>query len=312
VTDLITGAAGFIGSHLAARLLDDGREVVGVDCFTDYYDPARKRRNVAPLQDRPGFRLVEADLATDDLAGVVNGVERVYHLAAQPGVRGSWGDGFATYIRQNIAATQRLLEALRGTGSRVVYASSSSIYGEAEGAKTTEDTLPRPVSPYGVTKLSGEQLVMAYVRAAGLDARAVRYFTVYGPRQRPDMAFSRFIAAAQRGDPVDVYGDGNQTRDFTFVADAVEATMLAGTVDDPAERIFNVGGGSTTSVREVLELLGTILGRPVEVRRQPEQPGDVRHTGADLERTRRVLGWRPRVAIADGLAAQVDATRPTS
>ena len=308
MTDLVTGAAGFIGSHLSARLLEQGRDVVGVDCFTDYYDPARKRANIAPLLDRPGFRLVELDLAADALEDVVRGVERVFHLAAQPGVRGSWGAGFATYIRQNIAATQRLLEALRGTGARIFYASSSSVYGEAEGARTSEETLPRPVSPYGVTKLTGEQLVLAYVRAAGFDARAVRYFTVYGPRQRPDMAFSRFIDAGRRDVPVDVYGDGNQTRDFTFVADAVEATILAGTVDDPGERVFNVGGGSTTSVNEVLEHLGSILGRPLEVRRLPEQPGDVRHTGADLERTRRVLGWTPRVAIQDGLAAQVDAT----
>ena len=307
MTDLVTGAAGFIGSHLSARLLEVGREVVGVDCFTDYYDPARKRTNVASLLAHSRFRLIETDLAIDPLEQVVAGAERVFHLAAQPGVRGSWGAGFATYVRQNVTATQRLLEALRGTDARIVYASSSSVYGEAEGARTSEETLPRPVSPYGVTKLTGEQLVLAYVRAAGFDARAVRYFTVYGPRQRPDMAFARFIEAARRGDPVDVYGDGNQTRDFTFVADAVEATILAGSVDDPGQRVFNVGGGSTTSVRGVIEMLGEILGHGLETRRLPEQPGDVRHTGADLERTRRELGWQPRIAIRDGLAAQVDA-----
>jgi UDP-glucose 4-epimerase len=307
VTYVVTGAAGFIGSHLSERLLADGRDVIGVDCFTDYYDPARKRGNVERILDHPRFRLVEADLAVDPLDDLVAGASRVYHLAAQPGVRGSWGAGFAAYIRQNITATQRLLEALRGSDARVVYASSSSVYGEAEGARTSEDTLPRPVSPYGVTKLSGEQLVMAYVRAAGLDARAVRYFTVYGPRQRPDMAFSRFINAARLGQPVEVYGDGGQTRDFTFVSDAVEATMLAGTVDDPRDRIFNVGGGSTTSVREVLDLLRGIVGRSVAVRELAAQPGDVRHTGADLSRTRRVLGWQPQVTLRDGLRAQVDA-----
>ncbi len=307
MTDVVTGVAGFIGSHLATRLLAEGRDVVGVDCFTDYYDPARKRANVGPLLGHANFRLAEVDLAVDTIDEIVAGASCVYHLAAQPGVRGSWGAGFGAYIRQNIGATQTLLEAMRGTGARIVYASSSSIYGEAEREKTTEDTLPRPISPYGVTKMSAEHLVLAYHRSAGLDARAVRYFTVYGPRQRPDMAFSKFIAAARRGDAVDVYGDGTQTRDFTFVADAVDATMRAGSVDDPGERVFNVGGGSKTSVREVLDMLGEMLGGPVAVRSLPPQPGDVHHTGADLERTRRVLGWNPSVAIRDGLQAQVDA-----
>ena len=307
MTDIVTGVAGFIGSHLATRLLAEGHDVVGVDCFTDYYDPAVKRANIAGLLDHPRFRLAEHDLATEPLDDLVTGAACVFHLAAQPGVRGSWGDGFATYVRQNVIATQRLLEAMGGAGTRLVYASSSSIYGEAEQAQTAEDCLPRPVSPYGVTKLSAEQLVMAYHRTGGVDARCVRYFTVYGPRQRPDMAFSRFIRAARRDEPVDVYGDGSQTRDFTFVSDAVDATLRAGLVDDPGEAIFNVGGGSTISVRAVLDLLGEILGRPVAVRTLPPQAGDVRHTGADLDRARRVLGWQPTVALADGLRAQVDA-----
>jgi UDP-glucuronate 4-epimerase len=307
MSDVVTGVAGFIGSRLAARLLADGNEVIGIDCFTDYYDPARKRANVATLLDQPGFRLVELDLAEADVGDLVAGAACVFHLAAQPGVRGSWGPGFGPYVRNNIVATQRLLEAMRGSGARIAFASSSSIYGEAEGALTAEDTTPRPVSPYGVTKLSSEQLVMAYRRAAGLDARCVRYFTVYGPGQRPDMAFSRFIAAARRGEAVDLYGDGEQTRDFTFVADAVDATIRAGRVDDPGEAIFNVGGGSNASVRDVLSILGGILGQTVKVRKLPPQPGDVRHTGADLTRARRVLDWRPTVSLEDGLRAQVEA-----
>ena len=283
MTDVVTGVAGFIGSHLASRLLAEGHDVVGIDCFTDYYDPGRKRANVAPLLGHPRFRLAELDLALDPLEEVVSGAACVYHLAAQPGVRGSWGSGFATYVRQNILATQRLLEAVGGEGRRLVYASSSSIYGEAEQALTAEDCLPRPVSPYGVTKLSAEQLVLAYDRTMGLDARCVRYFTVYGPRQRPDMAFSRFIRAARLGEPVEVYGDGSQTRDFTFVTDAVDATVRAGTVDDAGERVFNVGGGSTTSVREVLDILGELLRA---TGRDPQPPAAVRRCPAHRSRPR--------------------------
>jgi nucleoside-diphosphate-sugar epimerase len=209
-------------------------------------------------------------------------------------------------VRNNIVATQRLLEAMRGSHARIVFASSSSIYGETEGV-TPEDFIPRPVSPYGVTKLCSEQLVMAYRRAAGLDARCVRYFTVYGPGQRPDMAFSRFITAAKGDHPIDLYGDGGQTRDFTYVADAVDATIRAGLVDEPGEAIFNVGGGSNASVRDVLSILEGIFGQPVKVRQLPPQAGDVRHTGADLARARRILDWRPTVSLEDGLRAQVEA-----
>jgi UDP-glucose 4-epimerase len=307
VTDVVTGAAGFIGAHLASRLLADGHDVIGIDCFTDYYDPARKRSNVEKLLVHPRFRLVELDLAEEDVREHVSGAACVYHLAAQPGVRGSWGPGFAPYVRNNIVATQRLLETIRDSGARIVFASSSSVYGEAEEGLTTEDRIPRPVSPYGVTKLCSEQLVMAYRRAAGIDARCVRYFTVYGPRQRPDMAFSRFVEAARRGVAVDLYGDGEQTRDFTYVADAVDATIRAGLVDEPGEAIFNVGGGSTASVRGVLSILERIFGQPMKVREMPPQAGDVRHTGADLARARRVLDWRPTVSLEDGLRAQVEA-----
>jgi nucleoside-diphosphate-sugar epimerase len=304
---VVTGAAGFIGSHLTRRLLDEGAEVIGVDILTPYYDPALKRRNLALLTPDPGFRWHPVDLSADELAPVVEGASVVYHLAGQPGVRNSWGVDFSAYVRHNITATQRLAEALRGSSTRLVVASSSSVYGDAPTYPTSEEMLPRPISPYGVTKLSAEQLVMAYRRSVGLDARAVRYFTVYGPRQRPDMAFTRFIAAARRGEPITVYGDGQQIRDFTYVADAVDATIRAGGVDDPQEAVFNVGGGSQVTVAAVLDLLGDILGAPVRIERLPPQAGDVRQTGADLSRSARVLGWRPRVPFADGLRAQVEA-----
>lgn len=308
MSDVVTGVAGFIGSHLAESLLARGHEVVGVDCLTDYYDVEAKRSNLAALLPNARFRFHQLDLAHSDAAASLEGATCVYHLAGQPGVRGSWGDGFAAYARNNIVATQRLLEAMRESAFRIVFASSSSVYGDAERYPTAEDEVPHPTSPYGATKLCAEQLVMAYHRSAGFDSRCVRYFTVYGPRQRPDMAFSRFIAAARRGEPIEVYGDGQQVRDFTYISDAVEATIRAGSVDDPGERIFNVGGGSQVSVRSVVGLLGEILGRPVETRELPAQPGDVRETGADLRRTAAVLGWHPTVSLEQGLRDQVSAS----
>ena len=312
MTVLVTGAAGFIGSHLAERLLAAGNDVVGLDCLTDYYDTSLKRANLGLLAGHPRFRFERRDLVRDDLRSVVSEASCVYHLAGQPGVRGSWGDSFGGYVENNITATQRLLEAMRGSTARLVFASSSSVYGDAERYPTPEDAQPQPISPYGVTKLCAEQLVMAYRRSTGLDARCVRYFTVYGPRQRPDMAFSRFIRAAGRGEAIEVYGDGNQVRDFTFVADAVEATLRAAAVDDPGEAIFNVGGGSRVTVRRVLEILGGILGQTIRTRTQPPQPGDARETGADLQRAAAILGWHPTVSLTDGLRAQVTAAAPAA
>jgi nucleoside-diphosphate-sugar epimerase len=305
---VVTGVAGFIGSHLATRLLAQAEDVIGLDCMTDYYDISLKRANLDGLLGHPRFRFEDLDLAQDELPAHLGDATCVYHLAAQPGVRKSWGGAFGTYVRNNIIATQRLLEAMRESGARMVFASSSSVYGDAERYPTPEDSTPQPISPYGVTKLCSEQLVMAYRRSAGLDARCVRYFTVYGPRQRPDMAFARFIAAARTGDAVEVYGDGQQVRDFTFVGDAVAATIQAGTVTDPGEAIFNVGGGSRVTVREVLANLAEILGRRIDIRELPAQPGDVRETGADLRRAAAILGWRPEVSLDEGLRAQVAAT----
>ena len=305
---LVTGVAGFVGSHLAARLLKDGEEVIGVDCLTDYYDTRLKRSNLAGLSEYGRFRFELVDLAAADLSLITADVSCVFHLAGQPGVRGSWGTAFSSYVRNNIIATQRLLEAIRDHPVRVVFASSSSVYGDAEEFPTPEDCLPKPTSPYGVTKLCSEQLVMAYRRSAGIDARCVRYFTVYGPGQRPDMAFSRFIAAARRGEAVEVFGDGRQVRDFTYVDDAVEATIRAASIDEAGEAIFNVGGGSTVSVSGVLATLGEILGEPIGIRHLPAQAGDVRATSADLSRIERLLGWRPAISLRDGLEAQVAAS----
>jgi UDP-glucose 4-epimerase len=302
---VVTGAAGFIGSHLSEALVARGHDVVGVDALTDYYDPAIKRRNVRALLAGRHFRLLELDLAADPLDALPARPRYVFHLAAQPGVRASWGREFATYTSHNVLATQRLLEHVKDQGSeRVVVASSSSVYGDAERLPTSEADLPRPYSPYGVTKLAAEHLALLYARNFGVPAVAMRYFTVYGPRQRPDMAFHRFIRALLAGAPIGVHGDGGQTRDFTFVGDAVAANLAA------AERgvngtAYNVGGGSRVSVNDVLERLGRIAGRTPVVEHGPAQAGDPRDTGADIARARRDLGWEPRTSLDEGLARQL-------
>jgi UDP-glucose 4-epimerase len=304
---LITGVAGFIGSHLAETLLSKGKKVVGIDAFTEYYDPDRKRANVAPLLAQPGFRLVEEDLATCDLGSALEGCDVVFHQAGQPGVRGSWGDDFRLYLERNLLATQRLLEALRAHPvQKLVFASSSSVYGDAERYPTAETDLPRPISPYGVTKLAGEHLCLAYATGYGVPLVALRYFTVYGPRQRPDMAFSRFIRAVLAGDEITVYGDGQQTRDFTYVSDIVDANIAAAGSELRSE-VVNIGGGSRVTVLEVLDLIGAIAGKEPRIRFIETQRGDVRHTGADLSRARALLGYEPRVPLPEGLRRQVEA-----
>jgi UDP-glucuronate 4-epimerase len=302
---LVTGCAGFVGSHLTEALLADGHEVLGVDCFTDNYDVADKRANLVRARAFDGFRLVTADLAAAPIEPLLAGCDVVYHLAAEPGVRASWGTRFDRYVHNNVAATQRLLEACAAEpGRRIVYASSSSVYGDAARLPTREDFTPQPLSPYGVTKLAGEQLCRLYHAEQGVDAVALRYFSVYGPRQRPDMAFRRFCAAAVGGRPIELFGDGRQTRDFTFVADVVAATRAAGATGGIGGGVYNVGGGARVSVNRTLELLAAIAGRPLDVRRRRREDGDVLHTGADIARARADLGFAPATGIAEGLAAE--------
>ncbi|MGH7730175.1 MAG: NAD-dependent epimerase/dehydratase family protein [Candidatus Eiseniibacteriota bacterium] len=299
----MTGAAGFVGSHLVERLLAEGAAVTGVDCFTDYYDPALKRANLAAALADPRFRLLELDLGADDL-GVLPAVQVVFHQSAQAGVRASWGANFAAYVHHNVIATQRLLERYRGAPlDRFVYASSSSVYGEAERYPTDEALLPRPHSPYGVTKLAGEHLVQVYARNFGVPSVALRYFTVYGPRQRPDMAFHRFCRAMLAGEPITVYGDGRQSRDFTFVADAVEGNMRAWRHATP-QGVYNVGGGSQVEVLEAIRILEETLGVKATLRFEPRQPGDPLRTCADASRIRADLGFTPAVEIRQGLGAE--------
>jgi UDP-glucuronate 4-epimerase len=303
---VVTGVAGFIGSHLAEALVDRGHEVVGIDCFTPAYSPAEKRRNLESLRPNPAFRLVEGDLVSLALDAWLEGASVVFHQAAQPGVRSSWGRDFAVYMHHNVLATQCLLEACARTGvPRLVVASSSSVYGDAPDYPTTEESITRPVSPYGVTKLASEHLCLAYARpgVSDLSVATLRYFTVYGPRQRPDMAFRRFLTAAYSGEAITVYGDGEQTRDFTHVDDAVRANLAAMTAPINAEAI-NVGGGRRVTINQMLDLIGRCTGRRLRIERAAAQVGDARHTGADGTRAEALLGYRPEVAIEDGLADQ--------
>jgi nucleoside-diphosphate-sugar epimerase len=314
---LVTGCAGFIGSHLSERLIALGHEVVGVDCFSDYYLVEQKWANLRLLQRSPRFSLHELDLATADLRTVVEGIDLIYHQAGQPGVRASWGSQFDGYLQNNVLATQRLLEAVKDQPLRkFVYASSSSIYGDAESFPTTEAALPKPMSPYGATKLAAEHLTSLYYRNYGVPTIALRYFTVYGPRQRPDMAFHKFIRRALEDRPIEIYGDGNQTRDFTFVSDAVAANVAAGQAE-AAGVSMNVGGGSQVSVNDVVGILEELLERPVRRTYLATERGDVRHTSADTSLAASLLGYKPAVDLREGLAAELswiqgDPTKRTS
>jgi nucleoside-diphosphate-sugar epimerase len=303
---VVTGAAGFVGSHLCTHLLKQGNEVVGIDAMTDFYDVTHKEANLAPLTAWDSFAFNRADLLEAPLRQLLDGAEVVFHLAGQPGVRPSWGPEFAVYVRRNILATQRLLETSRDMPVRkIVYSSSSSVYGDAESYPTTETMRPRPVSPYGVTKLAAEHLCELYRANFGTPTASLRLFTVYGPGQRPDMAFSRLIGAALRGAPFPLFGDGRQTRDFTYVGDVVEALCAAALSSWTG--IANIGGGSRTSMAEVVRLAGELVGRAVEIVRQPAQPGDVRDTAADTSLARHAFGYEPTVPLAEGLARTVAA-----
>ena len=301
---LVTGAAGFIGSHLTEALIAGGADVTGIDCFTDYYPREIKETNLAEIGRNPAFRFVEARIQDADFDALLTDVTHVFHLAAQAGVRKSWGRDFRVYTENNVDASQQLLEACaRHPLHRFVYASSSSLYGDAAPIPMREDALPQPLSPYGVTKLAAEQLCHLYHVNHGVPTTSVRYFTVYGPRQRPDMAFHRFIRAALTDQPITLYGDGEQTRDFTFVADAVAATMAAGERGVPG-RAYNIGGGSRVSVNHVLEIIGRLAGKSLAVRREPAQKGDMRDTYADTTLARADLGFAPRVSLEQGIEAE--------
>ena len=301
---LVTGTAGFIGSHLTGALLDRGAEVLGIDCFTDYYPRAIKEANLDQNRKRKGFQFEETSIQDADLGALLTGVTHVFHLAAQAGVRKSWGRDFNTYTENNVEASQQLLEACVGRPlHRFVYASSSSLYGDNVSIPMREDALPQPVSPYGVTKLAAEQLCYLYYVNHGVPTTSLRYFTVYGPRQRPDMAFYRFIRAALANEPITLYGDGEQTRDFTFVADAVAGTMAAGDQGVPG-RAYNLGGGSRVTVNHVLEIIGRVTGQPLTIRREPAQKGDMRDTYADTSLAKADLGFSPRVSLQEGIEAE--------
>jgi UDP-glucuronate 4-epimerase len=313
VRGLVTGCAGFIGSHLVESLLAAGWSVVGVDCFLDNYDIAEKRRNIEAVLDSEAFELYQVDLAEADPRSLVEGVDVVFHLAAEPGVRTSWGERFHSYLRNNALATQRMLEAVKEEWpERFVYASSSSIYGQAEQLPTPESTLPRPHSPYGVTKLAGEHLCGLYHANYGVPAVSLRYFSVYGPRQRPDMAFNRFCRAAIEGRSLAVFGTGEQVRDFTYVADVVGATRSAASAPAAVGRVYNIGGGSQVPLARAITLLEDLAGRPLVVDRSAGEPGDISATGADISRARADLGYEPSVSLEAGLRAEFEWIRAES
>jgi nucleoside-diphosphate-sugar epimerase len=305
---LVTGVAGFVGSHLAERLLADGHDVCGIDAFIDYYPRRIKEQNLEGLRSWQRFTFTEANLLNVYLPPLLDGVDWIFHQAAQAGVRASWGQGFSRYVDCNVSATQRLAEAaLRiKTLKRFVYASSSSIYGDTTALPVTESVTPYPVSPYGVTKLAAEHLCTLYHRNFGLPAVSLRYFTVYGPRQRPDMAFHRFCKAAINHQPLSIYGDGRQTRDFTYISDVVEANVCASSRDAAVGEVLNIAGGSHVTMQHVVQLLQEISGSPIDVTFEKEQHGDLRHTFADITNAERLIGYRPRVSLREGFAREFE------
>ncbi|MGR6742541.1 NAD-dependent epimerase/dehydratase family protein [Microbacterium sp. F1-18] len=307
---LVTGVAGFIGSTLAEKLHATGWTVTGIDNLSPYYPPELKQRNLRAAGDAI-TRFVEADIRSAPLDELVAETDVVFHLAGQPGVRKSWGDSFTDYVDANISATQLLLESVHRSSSRprVVYASSSSVYGDAESYPTREDLEPRPRSPYGVTKLAAEHLCRLYAANHGLSTVSLRFFTVYGPRQRPDMAFTRFLSAALEGDSISVYGTGEQTRDFTFVGDIVEAVVRAATAEVSPGSVYNVSGGGSHSVNDVLDVIEDLVDQPLDIRRGAPAVGDVQRTSADTSAIARDLNWRASTDLTAGLAAQLEWVR---
>lgn len=307
---LVTGAAGFIGSNLSERCLDLGWDVIGLDCLTDYYPRAEKVANLEIAQANDRYSFLEANLLDHDLVALLDDVDVVFHQAGQPGVRASWADGFTDYVSWNVQATQRLLEAAAVSSlTRFVYASSSSIYGATKTFPTTEQTLPAPRSPYGVTKLAGEHLTSLYAANFGVPTAALRYFTVYGPRQRPDMATHRLLECGLTGGTFELYGNGDAVRDFTYVGDVVEANVLAATSDVEPGSIMNIAGGSSVSMNELIDVAGQAVGNPIDVRRTDVAQGDVPKTHASTEAAQAMLGWSPQVSIHEGVRRQAEAVR---
>ncbi|MGB3695513.1 MAG: NAD-dependent epimerase/dehydratase family protein [Spirulinaceae cyanobacterium] len=305
-THIVTGVAGFIASHLAETLLRKGDRVIGIDQFNDYYDTKLKRKNVANLLNNSDFELIEADIQILDWSKLLVNVEVVYHQAAQAGVRASWGDGFRHYTERNINATQIMLEAAKDAPSlkRFVYASTSSVYGNAETMPTPETICPQPVSPYGITKLAAERLCWLYHQNFQVPVTALRYFTVYGPRQRPDMAFHKFLKAVLADEAIPIYGDGQQTRDFTFISDAIAANLAAAEAPEAVGEVFNVGGGSRVVLADVLNTMEQIVGKPIERNHIAKAMGDARHTSADVSKAKKLLGYNPQVSLSEGLARE--------
>lgn len=305
-TQIVTGVAGFIGSHLAEALLKQEIEVIGIDRFNNYYDPQLKEKNIVNLDKFPNFKLIRANIEELDWQQLLQSVEVVYHQAAQAGVRASWGKGFSNYTTNNINATQVILEGAKQAKSlrRIVYASSSSIYGNAATMPTPETLCPQPVSPYGITKLAGEQLCWLYQQNFGVPTTALRYFTVYGPRHRPDMAFHKFFKAVIDDDAISIYGDGQQTRDYTFVSDVVAANLAAGKVSEAVGEVFNIGGGSRVTLIELLEIMERVMGRSIRKNYVEKAKGDARHTSADISKANQILGYAPQVSLSEGLARE--------
>jgi len=310
-TCIVTGVAGFIGSHLAEALLLRGDRVIGIDEFNDYYDPDLKRKNVATLLQSASFELISASIQQIEWRSLLTGVDVVFHQAAQAGVRASWGQDFLHYTERNLTATQMILEAAKdcSTLQRLVYASTSSVYGDAETLPTPESVCPQPVSPYGITKLAAEQLGRLYHKNYGVPVTALRYFSVYGPRQRPDMAFHKFFKAVLQQRAIAIYGDGQQTRDFTFVGDVVAANLLAAAEPLAIGEVFNIGGGSRVVLADILEQIEAITGKPLQRDYQPCAKGDARHTAADVTKATHLLNYSPTVSLPDGLIQEWDWVR---
>jgi UDP-glucose 4-epimerase len=308
---LVTGVAGFIGSHLAEQLISEGHDVLGIDCFTSLYPRELKEANLQVLSKADQFRFMDADLNSLDLLPIVAAQDWIFHQAGQPGVRSSWGQHFATYTSNNVLATQRLLEAaVRAPDlQKLVYASSSSIYGRTADLPLNERAYPEPVSPYGVTKLAAEHLCMLYWHNYGVPVVALRYFTVYGPRQRPDMSFHIFGRSLLTGGHIEIYGDGKQTRDFTYVGDIVQANLLAASAPQAGGKVFNIAGGSYISLADAIDQMQEIARCKADVRYLPTAKGDMRDTFADIEAAKCTLGFAPKTGLAEGLARELSYLR---